>query len=399
MQDVRFTVLRFNLLRSLLRTITDLAYGLQQLVRHLFLLRRGLCNALYLRYELRGNFLRTAHLLPGCLRLFGTFHHLLDRAVHRVDGFVCFLLDVTHQCGNLLCRVTRAFRQPLNLFRHHREASAGFTGHSRLHGRIQRQHVGTLRDGINQIHDTANLLRTFAQALDAFFRFGNGSADGFHAAHGIAYRAQGVVGNLRRLLGRPVALRGHFSHAVHGLYRALQRRGHLLHALALALGRLRYRFGLLLHIARHLRHLARNIGYAVQYARCFRGQLVDRVRHRANNVFGHRRLHGQIPLGQGVYRLQHVNYRVVQALVLVFRPFLLRGTLGNRQAREAAAQIHQQTNQSETRHHQGQEQIQRIPLGILRRSQSALQPRFHQHRELVQRPGYRQNTRSIFFVI
>ena len=89
-------------------------------------------------------------------------------------------LDVVHQNGDLLGSVTRAFRQPLHLFGNDREAASGLASDGGLHGGVQGQDVRAFGDGVDQIDDAADFLGTLTQALDAFFGFGNGLADGFH---------------------------------------------------------------------------------------------------------------------------------------------------------------------------------------------------------------------------
>ena len=59
-------------------------------------------------------------------------------------------------------------RETLHLVRDHRETTAGLARHRCLDRRVEREDVGLFGDIVDQFDDVADLLRTFAQTLDAF---------------------------------------------------------------------------------------------------------------------------------------------------------------------------------------------------------------------------------------
>src|SRR6218665_86881 len=72
-------------------------------------------------------------------------------------------------------------------------------GEGRLYRGIEGQHVGLLGDVGDQFGDFTDLLRGFAQALDALGGVLNLIADRVHAADGVLHRLQTRVRRLQRL--------------------------------------------------------------------------------------------------------------------------------------------------------------------------------------------------------
>ena len=99
---------------------------------------------------------------------FGSFNHALGAALHRYRRVLSIGLDALDDGADMLGRFRRALRETLHLLRDNGETAACFPRGRRLDRSIQREHVGLLGDARYQLHDLADLLRAFAQALDAF---------------------------------------------------------------------------------------------------------------------------------------------------------------------------------------------------------------------------------------
>jgi hypothetical protein len=82
----------------------------------------------------------------------------LGGLLHGRHGVMGIGLNGAHQRADLLGGFSRAFGQPLHLFRHHREAPPCLACGSRLDRGVQRQHVGLFGNVGNQLGDLANLL-------------------------------------------------------------------------------------------------------------------------------------------------------------------------------------------------------------------------------------------------
>jgi hypothetical protein len=105
------------------------------------------------------------------------------------------------------------------------EKPARFTGGGRLDGGVQRQHVGLFGNVGNQLGDFADLLRGFAQPLDALGGFLDLLADGVHAVDGVGHRLAAGVRGFQRLTGHRGGLLRLCRHLVDA-------HGHLQHRLA-----------------------------------------------------------------------------------------------------------------------------------------------------------------------
>src|SRR5690606_38845695 len=105
--------------------------------------------------------------------------------VYRIGGFDP---DIIYHRRNFRGCTTGVFRQPLNLFRYHREAFTGLTRRSSVHTRVQGEDVSTFRDGVNQVNDTGNFLRAVPETLDTLLRFRDGAADCLNTLNGFGYR-------------------------------------------------------------------------------------------------------------------------------------------------------------------------------------------------------------------
>ena len=117
--------------------------------------------------------------------------HALRRFLHGRHRVLRVRLNRLHDRADLLRRLAGAFREPLHLLRDHREAAPRLAGRRRLDGGVQREHVRLLRDVRDQLHDLADLLRGFAQALDPLRRLLDLLADVVHARDRVLHRERG----------------------------------------------------------------------------------------------------------------------------------------------------------------------------------------------------------------
>ncbi len=137
--------------------------------------------------------------------------------------------------------------QRLDLGRHHREATAGFAGTRRLNGRVQREQIGLRRDGVNELHDLADLLRTTGENL-------NRRVGALGIAHGLAGDFVGLVDLARDLGDRARQLFRCSCDRSDVIRSPLRRRSHSRRAGAGVARRCRHGFRRALHAGRRGRH-------------------------------------------------------------------------------------------------------------------------------------------------
>ena len=301
------------------------------------------------------------------VRQSGTFHHTLRGALHSGYRILGVSLNRLHQCRNLTRRVGRAFGQSLHFFRHHREASSGFTSRRGLNGCVQRQHVGLFGNVRDQFGNFANLLRGLTQTLDALGGVLNLIANGVHTADGVLHRLQTRVRSLQRLtrhlgrflrLGRDVVdTARHVQNRLAGFTNFMQ----LLVRCGQQLGRCQ------IYLLCRLRHTRYRALYRSDQRTQLFHRVVHRVGNRAGNVFGHGGFLRQVTFGN---RLQLIHQTQNSGLVGVVDAlgFLLLQTrihlvaLGFLLACTAVEQLY--AGQSHTAHHShqnGQCQTNHLP--------------------------------------
>ena len=128
-----------------------------------------------------------------------------------------------------------------------------------------------------------------------------------------------LFGGGQRLLRNPGRLGGGLRHLVDRLRHLQHRRGGLLDLPVLPLRRLEQPVGDRLRFLRRLGHLVgRGVDAAHQRAQ-FLDREVDRVGDGAGHVLGHRRLHGQVAVGEVAHLVQQPQNGFLVALVLALR--------------------------------------------------------------------------------
>ncbi len=92
-------------------------------------------------------------------------HHAADLA-DRVDGLRGRALDRADLVGDLFGRLRGLARERLHFGRHHRKAPAGFARARGLDRGVEREQVGLLRDGADQLDDVADAARARGELAD-----------------------------------------------------------------------------------------------------------------------------------------------------------------------------------------------------------------------------------------
>ncbi len=137
--------------------------------------------------------------------------------LHGLDRQTAFLLDILDEFDDLFCRITRAFGQLSNFFRHHGKTSPAFPGSRRFDGRIERQEIRLLGDVCNHLYNSSNLAGSLAQAFDnrgqGINRFLNGVHLHTHMLDGLAPQF-GQVGGFSRRCGYNPRVVGDLLHCI-----------------------------------------------------------------------------------------------------------------------------------------------------------------------------------------
>src|SRR5690606_27516804 len=238
-------------------------------------------------------------------------------ALHRDDGLVRVRLDRAHEHLDLAGRRGRALSELLHLVRDAREAAAAFAGARGLDRRVQREDIRLLGDLLDELDDIADLLRALAEALDTLRRILNRLADRVHAVDRPAHRLAALVRDVDRVpgdVGATLRVAGNLLDRLRHLRDGL-RRG--LRLLRLRLTRAHEvadrRFALLRGGVDEYRRLVdRRDEVAQRFDR-----VVDRVRDRAGDVLGDRRLHGQVAVGEARNLVEQAQNGLLVAVVLL----------------------------------------------------------------------------------
>src|SRR5690606_31849560 len=330
----------------------ETGYGVTHLVGHLRQVTNAPRGGGGTRRGLRGDLLNDVHgvgnvssrggLLPGCvgnvlnqrrealgylLDLFqgdtgilcqaGAAYHFRSGLLQRDDRLVGIGLNLPDQCPDLPGRRGRSSSKALDFVGNHREASSGVAGHGSLDGRVQCKDVGLVGDVVDQADDVTNLLRRLTKTLDPLGGVLDLLANVVHAGDGVVHHLVALVGDGYRTL--------RYRRGFGGVRRYLvDRHGHFVDCrrspgnfLRLMLGRLGQMHGGRLRFLRRTGHLNRSpVDGADEIAQLVVG-VVDRVGDSAGEVFGYRRGHGQVTVGQVTDLVEQTQNGRLVTLVLL----------------------------------------------------------------------------------
>ena len=245
------------------------------------------------------------------------FDHADGRLLHGGHRVLRVRLNRLHDRLDLLRRLAGAFREPLHFLGDDGEAAARLAGGRRLDRGVQREHVRLLGDVRDQLDDLADLERRFAEALDALRRVLDLRADLVHAGDLVLHRpAPPFSAAASDCCATRADCAGGLRHLVDRLRHLQHRRRRLLDLPVLPLRRLVQPVRDRLRFLRRLRHLVGRRVDALDQRAQLLDREVDRVGDRAGHVLGHRRLHGQVAVGEVAHLVQQPEDRLLVALVL-----------------------------------------------------------------------------------
>ena len=196
----------------------------------------------------------------------------------------------------------------------------GLAGRRRLDRRVQREHVRLLGDVGDQLDDLADLERGFAEALDPLRRVLDLRADLVHARDLVLHRLPALLRGGQRLLrhAAPTARRVCDTSLIDCAICSTD-------ADACWISRFcrcdasNSRFEIACASCVALRHLVGRRVDALDQRAQLLDREVDRVGDRAGHVLGHRRLHGEVAVGEVAHLVQQPQDRLLVALVLAAR--------------------------------------------------------------------------------